>query len=113
MFGIPSNVLIPIIGIVVLVLLNTPVFSFVKTLFNKKTVIDTSTKPAKEESTIVSSTVETPSVETVPEIYEIVQQWHVLKSMCHKANLGESVKSLDAVFLNLLKRSNLNDKNIS
>lgn len=45
-----------------------------------------------------------------PPIYEIVKQWHVLKELCEKAKLGESVKSLDTVFLNLLKKEHVNAK---
>ena len=110
MFGIPSNVLIPVIGIAVLVLLNTPAWTYVKSLFNKTTkkdVLDTMS------FTVDNPSPEKPVEQKAPEIYEIVEKWDELKRMCYKAGLEESVKSLDAVFLNLLKRSSSNDKNIS
>lgn len=106
MFGIPSNVLVVIIGIVGLVLVNTNVFSIVKTFLSKKTPtapnLDDVKSPEKLEDTTKSK---------IPEIYEIVEQWHILRKMCKDAGLNDSLKSLDAVFLKLLKKDNTNGKN--
>lgn len=85
-----------------LVFTNTNIYTKIKEYLNTK---KPQAKPVSEPDTIP----ELPKQE-VPPIYEIVKQWHVLKELCEKANLGESVKSLDAVFLNLLKKEHVNAK---
>lgn len=90
------------IAFALLVLVNTNLGTKLKEyLTTKKPEL----KPVAEPDTIP----ELPKPE-VPPIYEIVKQWHVLKDLCEKAHLGESVKSLDAVFLNLLKKEHINAK---
>ena len=39
------------------------------------------------------------------QIHEIVEQWSILRGMLKDENLNEAVKTLDEVFLKLLKRS--------
>lgn len=111
MFGIPSNLLIPAIGVIVLVLVNTPALSYIQAMLSKK--VKTDTPVPVETPTVDNSPVAVPTETRLPEIYEIVEQWDKIRRMCEKANLKESVKSLDAVFLNLLKRANSDDKSIS
>lgn len=39
------------------------------------------------------------------QIHEIVEQWSILKGMLKDENLNEAVKTLDEVFLKLLKKN--------
>lgn len=96
-----------VLGIVAVVLLltNTNLGSVLKEYLNKKKVEE------KTELDIEVKNPDLPVPPAIPPIYEIVEQWHVLKELCERAHLGESVKSLDAVFLNLLKKENVNAKN--
>lgn len=108
MFGIPSNVLVGIIGVLALVLMNTNLLSYVKDMFTKKAAPVINPSPVQDEP-VKQDIV----VNKSPEIYEIVEQWDTLRRMCQKSGLEESVKSLDTVFLNLLKRAKLDEKNVS
>lgn len=113
MFGIPSNVLIAVAGVLALVLMNTNSLSYVKSLLSKKSQSLETVKQEKNTLDEAVVPVTTPITQRDPEIYEIVEQWDVLKRMCQRAGLQESVKSLDSVFLNLLKRVELNGKDAS